>query len=74
LTRACCRRHSATPRSTNTSTRLEPNEAFLLVNDHDPKPLYYQFDAEAGPEFRWAYRQQGPEGWRVLIGKWDLAA
>jgi len=51
---------------------LAPGEAFELVNDHDPKPLYYQFQAEAGPEFRWDYRQQGPDEWRVLIGKWDL--
>ena len=23
--------------------RLQSGESFLLVNDHDPKPLYYQF-------------------------------
>lgn len=22
---------------------LQPGKSFLLVNDHDPKPLYYQF-------------------------------
>ncbi|MFB6286395.1 MAG: DUF2249 domain-containing protein [Candidatus Bipolaricaulia bacterium] len=53
---------------------LAPGEAFELINDHDPKPLYYQFEAEAGPEFRWAYREQGPDEWRVLIGKWHLGA
>jgi uncharacterized protein (DUF2249 family) len=41
----------------------------VLVNDHDPKPLYHQFEAEAGPEFRWAYRQRDPDEFRVLIGK-----
>jgi len=51
---------------------LAPGEAFVLVNDHDPNPLYYQFEAEAGPEFRWAYQQQGPEKWRVLIGKAEV--
>ncbi|WP_323676022.1 DUF2249 domain-containing protein [Halorubellus sp. PRR65] len=25
---------------------LDPGEALTLVNDHDPKPLYYEFDAE----------------------------
>ena len=25
---------------------LDPGAAFELVNDHDPKPLYYQFAAE----------------------------
>ncbi len=43
-----------------TFDELAKDEAFVLVNDHDPKPLYYQFAAEAGPEFRWEYRQQSP--------------
>jgi uncharacterized protein (DUF2249 family) len=49
---------------------LAPGEAFLLVNDHDPKPLYYQFQAELGNDvFRWEYLETGPEVWKVRIGK-----
>jgi len=48
---------------------LSGGEGFVLVNDHDPKPLYHQFDAEAGPEFRWTYRQREHGEFRVLIGK-----
>lgn len=48
---------------------LEGGEGFVLVNDHDPKPLYHQFDAEAGPEFRWEYQQKEPGEFRVLVGK-----
>jgi uncharacterized protein (DUF2249 family) len=48
-------------------------DGFVLVNDHDPKPLYHQFEAEAGPEFRWEYRQKEPGEFRVLIGKADAA-
>jgi uncharacterized protein (DUF2249 family) len=48
---------------------LERGTGFVLVNDHDPKPLYHQFEAEAGPEFRWAYRQREADEFRVLIGK-----
>ncbi|EMA27822.1 DUF2249 domain-containing protein [Haloarcula japonica] len=48
---------------------LDAGSGFVLVNDHDPKPLYHQFEAEAGPEFRWTYRQQDPGEFRVLIGK-----
>lgn len=44
-------------------------EAFVLVNDHDPKPLYYQFAAEHAGEFSWEYLEQGPETWRVRIGR-----
>jgi len=48
---------------------LEAGTGFVLVNDHDPKPLYHQFEAEAGPEFRWEYRQKEPDEFRVLIGR-----
>jgi uncharacterized protein (DUF2249 family)/hemerythrin-like domain-containing protein len=48
---------------------LRPGEAFELVNDHDPKPLYYQFAAELAGQFTWEYVEQGPEVWRVRIGK-----
>jgi uncharacterized protein (DUF2249 family) len=48
---------------------LAPGQAFELVNDHDPKPLYYQFQAEIGPQFEWQYLEQGPETWRVRIGR-----
>jgi hypothetical protein len=37
----------------NTFQRLEPTHAFILVNDHDPKPLYYQFQAEHPGRFGW---------------------
>lgn len=50
---------------------LDPGEGFVLVNDHDPKPLYHQFEAEAGPGFRWEYRLEEPGEFRVLIGKAD---
>ncbi|HET8930574.1 MAG TPA: DUF2249 domain-containing protein [Acidimicrobiales bacterium] len=48
---------------------LGAGEAFVLVNDHDPKPLYYQFDAEYTGRFSWDYQEEGPEVWKVRIGK-----
>jgi uncharacterized protein (DUF2249 family) len=48
---------------------LGAGEAFVLVNDHDPKPLYYQFDAEYTGKFSWDYQEEGPEVWKVRIGK-----
>lgn len=50
-------------------TALAPGEAYELVNDHDPKPLRYQFEAEHTGEFTWEYLEQGPEVWRVRIGR-----
>lgn len=49
--------------------KLDPDTAFILVNDHDPKPLYYQLAAENTGEFTWDYLEEGPEVWRVRIGK-----
>jgi uncharacterized protein (DUF2249 family) len=48
---------------------LDMGEGFVFVNDHDPKPLYHQFEAEEGPEFYWEYRQQEPGEFTVLIAK-----
>ncbi len=48
---------------------LLPGEALLLVNDHDPKPLFYQFQAESRGQFTWDYLEAGPEVWQVRIGK-----
>ena len=48
---------------------LSPGDSFLLVNDHDPKPLYYQFQAELHQPFQWEYLESGPEVWKVRIGK-----
>jgi len=48
---------------------LAPGEAFELVNDHDPKPLYYQLQAERAGQLDWQYLEQGPERWRVKVGK-----
>jgi uncharacterized protein (DUF2249 family) len=48
---------------------LEPGSGFELVNDHDPKPLYYQLAAEQAGTFSWDYLEQGPETWRVRIGR-----
>jgi uncharacterized protein (DUF2249 family) len=48
---------------------LSNGQAFILVNDHDPKPLYYQFRFEREGTFTWEYLDEGPDVWRVRIGK-----
>jgi len=53
---------------------LQPGEHFQLVNDHDPKPLFYQFNAEHTGEFTWEYVEQGPQTWRVNIGRVNSAS
>lgn len=48
---------------------LAVGESFELVNDHDPKPLYYQFMAERPGQLGWEYEEEGPETWRVVLTK-----
>jgi uncharacterized protein (DUF2249 family) len=48
---------------------LPSGGAFVLVNDHDPKPLYYQFAAERQGQFGWDYLAEGPDVWRVRISR-----
>lgn len=48
---------------------LSGGEAFVIHNDHDPKPLYYQLIAERGQTFGWEYLAEGPEVWQVRITK-----
>ncbi len=40
---------------------------FVLINDHDPVPLYYQFAAQFPNAFTWEYLVAGPEEFQVKI-------
>ncbi|MCU4182990.1 DUF2249 domain-containing protein [Acidiferrimicrobium sp. IK] len=48
---------------------LAPGGGFILVNDHDPVPLRYQFDAQFPGGYTWDYQEAGPKLWRVRIGR-----
>ncbi|HQR17628.1 MAG TPA: DUF2249 domain-containing protein [Gemmatimonadales bacterium] len=52
-----------------TFSALAPGESFVLVNDHDPKPLRYQFEYEHAGQFGWEYLEEGPTVWRVQISR-----
>lgn len=51
---------------------LETGDAFIIHNDHDPKPLYYQLLAERGNIFSWQYLEEGPQWWKVKIEKHNV--
>jgi uncharacterized protein (DUF2249 family) len=57
------------PRIFNTWHALAADESLVIVNDHDPVPLYYQFACERTGTFRWEYLERGPETWRVRLTK-----
>ncbi|MDZ7721116.1 MAG: DUF2249 domain-containing protein [Balneolaceae bacterium] len=48
---------------------LKPGEAFVFINDHDPKPLYYQMEAEYSEPFKWEYLMTLPQEWKVKVIK-----
>lgn len=41
----------------------------LITSDHDPSPLHYQIETNYPGEFLWEYLEEGPEVWRVEIGR-----
>jgi regulator of cell morphogenesis and NO signaling len=55
--------------------KLQPSEAFIIENDHDPLPLYYQLKAERNDKLAgFEYLKKGPEIWIVQISKTGEAA
>src|SRR5690554_7612954 len=48
---------------------LGPGAGYVLINDHDPKPLYYHFAAEHPGEFPWEELQMGPTEGRDRVGR-----
>ncbi|TAN59358.1 DUF438 domain-containing protein [bacterium] len=48
---------------------LGEGDVLRIINDHDPKPLRYMFQAEFNDAFAWEYKQQGPAQWIVEIKK-----
>jgi uncharacterized protein (DUF2249 family) len=48
---------------------LEVGETLKLVNDHEPKPLYYEFMAERPGQVEWTSEQLGPREWVAHIKK-----
>ncbi|MBI5561155.1 MAG: DUF2249 domain-containing protein [Deltaproteobacteria bacterium] len=57
------------PRIFDTFRALNEGEYFILVNDHDPRPLLYQFQNEHDGEFEWWPLEQGPTAWRVAVAR-----
>ena len=57
------------PRIFETLDSLKPGDAMIIVNDHDPKPLYYQIQAERTGSFGWEYIEQGPDTWQVKVSR-----
>jgi uncharacterized protein (DUF2249 family) len=52
-----------------TYAALAVGQSFVLVNNHDPKHLRAEFDADHPGSHGWEYVEKGPEVWRIRISK-----
>jgi uncharacterized protein (DUF2249 family)/quercetin dioxygenase-like cupin family protein len=48
---------------------LAVGESFVLVNNHDPKHLRQEFEADHPDSYGWEYLEKGPAVWRIRITK-----
>jgi uncharacterized protein (DUF2249 family) len=46
---------------------LPVGDEILLTNDHEPRPLFYQFQAEYPGEFEYSVEQRGERWWEARI-------
>ena len=53
---------------------LAVGDYFVLLNDHDPVPLYYQFAAQWPNAYTWEHLVKGPDEFRVKITKLQTTA
>ncbi len=55
------------PKIFDTFDNLKPGEEIKLVNDHDPRPLHYQFMMEREGQFEWESHEESPREWVAHI-------
>ena len=53
---------------------LAPGDVLKITNDHNPKPLRYQFEAEMKGQFEWEFEEEGPKDWVFRIRKVQKAS
>ena len=57
------------PRIFSSFDALEIDQSFVLINDHDPVPLRYEFSVERTGTYTWDYLKRGPSLWHIRIRK-----
>jgi len=57
----------------STYNGLAAGAAFVLINDHDPMPLFYEFRSAHGDVVGWDYLQRGGTDWRVQVTRLEAS-
>ncbi len=60
------------PLTFSTFDGLPDGGVLNLVNDHDPKPLFYEMQAERAGQVVWEPLEEGPERWLIRITRTAL--
>jgi uncharacterized protein (DUF2249 family)/quercetin dioxygenase-like cupin family protein len=50
-------------------SELPAGGSFVLVNNHDPRHLHDEFEADHPGSYGWEYVESGPRTWRIRISK-----
>ncbi len=53
----------------STFAALKRGETFVLINNHDPLRLRFHLKNAVDDDFSWEYLQEGPEEWRIRVGR-----
>jgi uncharacterized protein (DUF2249 family) len=52
---------------------LPVGKSFVFINDHDPKPLYYEFRSVYGDVVDWEYLNRGGREWKVKVTRTEAS-
>lgn len=52
-----------------TFEELHEGDSFVVINDADPRRVYYRFRAQTRGALVWEYLQRGPNLWRIRVGR-----
>lgn len=55
------------PKIFDTFDNLKPGQSIQLINDHDPRPLHYEFMHEREGQFEWSSEEKSPREWVATI-------
>lgn len=57
------------PRFLAAFDELKTGAAMDLIDDHDPRAVFEQIQAERYGQFSWRLLESGPDTWRVRVGR-----
>lgn len=57
------------PRVFSVLQALKPGQSFMVISDHEPRPLHTQIVAKFPGIFDWSFAEERPDVWRAVISR-----